>query len=92
MISLPNILSNPGRQTISFPYYPEYNVLPEINIRAVSDSLNLTSAARALSQVCNCTYVDKNAICLTNQTQASISSSVQVLACSCSSPYFGYFT
>jgi len=91
LISLPNILSNPGSQTISFPYYPEYNVLPVISIRAVSDSLNVTSASNPQTQICNCTYLDKNATCLTNQTQTLISSSIILLACSCSNPYFGNF-
>ena len=91
LISLLNILSSSGSQTFSFKYKPEYNQVPSISVRASSANLNITSINSLSAQICNCTNVDKNATCLTDQVQATISSTVQILACSCSSAYSGLF-
>lgn len=82
---------NAASQTITFSYLPIPNEIPVFSIIATDSSTN-QSTVRNLNkvQICNCQTVDTNATCL-NTVQLAFSSSVDFLACSCSSSYTGAF-
>jgi len=78
-------------QTITFSYTPLVNQIPEFRIMTTDSLLNQTQV-KSLStvQICNCSNVDLNAVCLST-VQAVYSANVDIMACSCSSPYTGSF-